>query len=132
MAIRRVESDEPDGEEVWPELYEELGRLPDRFRLPVLLCHLEGLSYEQAARRLGCPIRTVQSRLARGREKLRARLARRGVGPGRGIRLHRRGVPARCLADGGPLRSLETGDGHGGRPLRGRRDRGRTGIRSGR
>ena len=67
--------------EAWPELYEELGRLPDRFRLPVLLCHLEGLSYEQAARRLGCPVRTVQSRLARAREKLRDRLLRRGVGP---------------------------------------------------
>ncbi len=66
-----------------------------------------------------------------------AREAPRPAGPARcraggGIRLHRRGVPARCLADGGPLRSLETGDGHGGRPLRGRRDRGRTGIRSGR
>ncbi len=67
--------------EAWPELYEELGRLPDRFRLPVLLCHLEGLSYEQAAQRLGCPVRTVQSRLSRAREKLRARLFRRGVGP---------------------------------------------------
>jgi hypothetical protein len=85
MAIRRVESEsEPEagtGPEAWPELYEELGRLPDRFRLPVLLCHLEGLSYEQAASRLGCPVRTIQSRLARAREKLRARLIRRGVGP---------------------------------------------------
>jgi RNA polymerase sigma factor (sigma-70 family) len=80
MAIRRVESDECGGVEAWPELYEELGRLPDRFRLPVLLCHLEGLSYEQAAQRLGCPVRTVQSRLSRAREKLRDRLLRRGVG----------------------------------------------------
>jgi RNA polymerase sigma factor (sigma-70 family) len=80
MAIRRVESLGDTGSEAWPELYEELGRLPDRFRLPVLLCHLEGLSYQQAARRLGCPVRTVQSRLARAREKLRARLIRRGVG----------------------------------------------------
>ena len=82
MAIRRVESDERGGMEAWPELYEELGRLPDRFRLPVLLCHLEGLSYEQAAQRLGCPVRTVQSRLSRAREKLRDRLLRRGVGRG--------------------------------------------------
>ena len=81
MMIRRVESEETGGSEAWPELYEELGRLPDRFRLPVLLCHLEGLSYEQAAQRLGCPVRTVQSRLARAREKLRARLVRRGLGP---------------------------------------------------
>ena len=63
------------------ELYEELGRLPDRFRLPILLCHLEGLTYEQAAQQLGCPVRTVQSRLARARQRLRDRLTRRGVGP---------------------------------------------------
>jgi RNA polymerase sigma factor (sigma-70 family) len=69
------------GPEAWPELYEELGRLPDRFRIPVLLCHLEGLSHEQAAGRLGCPVRTIQSRLSRARDKLRARLIRRGVGP---------------------------------------------------
>src|SRR5262249_52702646 len=78
---RRAEPDERDGTEAWPELYEELGRLPDRFRLPVLLCHLEGLSYEQAAQRLGCPVRTVQSRLSRAREELRTRLIRRGLGP---------------------------------------------------
>jgi RNA polymerase sigma factor (sigma-70 family) len=81
MANRRGGPEVETGSDAWPELYEELGRLPDRFRLPVLLCHLEGLSYEQAARRLNCPVRTVQSRLARAREKLRARLIRRGVGP---------------------------------------------------
>ncbi len=81
MAIRDVDRDHRDGSEAWPELYQELGRLPERLRLPILLCHLEGLSYEQAARRLGCPVRTVQSRLARGRERLRDRLSRRGVAP---------------------------------------------------
>ena len=70
-----------DGSETWPELYEELGRLPERFRMPIVLCHLEGLTYEQAAERLGCPVRTIQSRLARGRERLRSRLTRRGVAP---------------------------------------------------
>ena len=79
MAIRGVDHGDRDESEAWPELYEELGRLPERFRLPILLCHLEGLTYEQAARRLGCPVRTVQSRLARRRERLRDRLARRGV-----------------------------------------------------
>jgi RNA polymerase sigma factor (sigma-70 family) len=69
------------GGERWPELYEELGRLPDRYRLPVLFCHLEGLSYEQAAERLGCPVRTVHSRLSRAKMRLRDRLARRGVRP---------------------------------------------------
>src|SRR5262249_58444713 len=83
MSRRRVESESAagTGPEAWPELYEELGRLPDRFRLPVLLCHLEGLSYDQAARQVGCPVRTVQSRLARARARLRVRLARRGLGP---------------------------------------------------
>jgi RNA polymerase sigma factor (sigma-70 family) len=79
--MARHRDDSRDAAETWPELYEELGRLPDRFRLPVLLCHLEGLSYEQAARQLGCPVRTVQSRLARARARLKVRLARRGLGP---------------------------------------------------
>jgi RNA polymerase sigma factor (sigma-70 family) len=65
----------------WAELYEELERLPDKYRLPLVLCHLDGLTYEQAAMRLGCPVRTVQSRLIRGRERLRGRLVRRGLAP---------------------------------------------------
>ena len=73
--------DDRDNSDHWPELYEELDRLPERFRLPIVLCHLEGLTYEQAARRLGCPVRTVQSRLTRGRARLRDRLARRGLAP---------------------------------------------------
>jgi RNA polymerase sigma factor (sigma-70 family) len=81
MAIRDIDRGDRDGSESWPELYEELGRLPERFRLPIVLCHLEGLTYEQAAQQLGCPVRTVQSRLARARERLRDRLARRGVAP---------------------------------------------------
>jgi RNA polymerase sigma factor (sigma-70 family) len=64
------------------ELYDELERLPERYRLPIVLCHLEGLTYEQAAARLDCPVRTVHTRLARGRERLRGRLARRGLAPG--------------------------------------------------
>jgi RNA polymerase sigma factor (sigma-70 family) len=75
----RVEDGEPP--RTWPELHEELGRLPEKFRLPIVLCHLEGLSHAQAAERLRCPVRTIQSRLARGRARLRSRLSRRGVGP---------------------------------------------------
>ncbi len=81
MAMRDIYGSDRDGAEVWPELYQELSRLPERFRLPVVLCHLEGLTYEQAAQRLGCPVRTVHSRLARARVRLRDRLARRGVAP---------------------------------------------------
>jgi RND family efflux transporter MFP subunit len=60
-------------------LHEEIDRLPERYRSPVVLCDLEGRSYEQAARHLGWPIGTVKSRLSRGRERLRDRLIRRGV-----------------------------------------------------
>jgi len=47
--------------------------------LPVVLCYFEGLSLDEAARRLRCPAGTLRSRLARAREKLRHGLARRGV-----------------------------------------------------
>ncbi len=78
MTLRRTGGDDP---EAYRELYDALDRIPERFRLPILLCHLEGLTYEQAAERLGCPVRTVQSRLARGRKRLHDRLSRQGVGP---------------------------------------------------
>jgi RNA polymerase sigma factor (sigma-70 family) len=60
---------------------EEIARLPGRYRSAVVLCYLEGLTQEQAARRLRCPVGTVQSRLHRARERLRPALARRGLAP---------------------------------------------------
>ncbi len=57
----------------------ELRQLPECFRTPVLLCDLEGLSHEEAASRLGCPLGTIKSRLTRGRLRLRDRLVRRGI-----------------------------------------------------
>ncbi|WP_337174976.1 sigma-70 family RNA polymerase sigma factor [Paludisphaera sp.] len=60
-------------------LIEEVDRLPARYREPVVLCHLQGLGYEEAASRLGCPSSTLGVRLKRAREKLRGRLERRGV-----------------------------------------------------
>ncbi|MFI5387336.1 MAG: sigma-70 family RNA polymerase sigma factor [Fimbriimonadales bacterium] len=65
--------------ERWDRLHDELGRLPESFREPLVLCYLEGLTQEQAAAQLRCPLGTVQSRLARGRAKLKARLTKRGV-----------------------------------------------------
>jgi uncharacterized protein (TIGR03067 family) len=62
-----------------PMLFEEIGRLPDKYRIPLVLCYLEGKTNEQAAQHLGCPPGTVFSRLARARERLRLRLTRRGL-----------------------------------------------------
>ncbi len=71
----------PPPSDLFPELYEELDRLPEPFRAAVVLCDLEGHPYDRAAGLLGCPIGTLQSRLARGRDRLRKRLERRGLGP---------------------------------------------------
>jgi RNA polymerase sigma factor (sigma-70 family) len=68
-----------DNEGLKSLLHEELGRLPERFRTPIVLCDLEGQTYETVARQLGWPLGTVKSRLARGRERLRDRIARRGA-----------------------------------------------------
>jgi RNA polymerase sigma factor (sigma-70 family) len=62
-----------------PLIHHELARLPEQFRAAIVLCCLEGLSQQQAARQLGWPLGTLQSRLARGREQLRAKLMRRGI-----------------------------------------------------
>src|SRR5581483_4911441 len=50
-----------------PVLFEEIGRLPDKCRVPFVLCYLQGKTNEQAAEQLGCPAGTVFSRLARAR-----------------------------------------------------------------
>jgi RNA polymerase sigma factor (sigma-70 family) len=60
-------------------LDEEMVALPAKYRAPLVLCYLEGLTNEAAAERLGWPPGSMSYRLARGRELLRKRLVRRGV-----------------------------------------------------
>jgi RNA polymerase sigma factor (sigma-70 family) len=70
---------EPAWDEVRPLLDEELARLPDRLRAPLVLCYLQGKTNAEAARELGRPPGSMSKLLARGRDLLRHRLARRGV-----------------------------------------------------
>ena len=60
-------------------LHEEVDRLPESLRVPIVLCYLEGLTHGEVASRLRWPIGTVRSRMARARGLLRARLTRRGL-----------------------------------------------------
>lgn len=60
-------------------VHEELERLPETLRVPVLLCYLEGKSRDEVAEQLGVTVHTVKGRLERGRNLLRERLVKRGV-----------------------------------------------------
>jgi RNA polymerase sigma factor (sigma-70 family) len=62
-----------------PVLDDAVRSLPARYREPVVLCYLQGMTHAEAARQLGCPPGTVATRLSRARHQLRARLVRRGV-----------------------------------------------------
>ena len=63
-------------------LCEEVDRLPERYRVPVLLCFFEGLTHAEAARRTGLPVGTIAGRLARAKALLARRLTRRGAALG--------------------------------------------------
>jgi RNA polymerase sigma factor (sigma-70 family) len=76
---------EMTGQEVLAALDEELLKLPERDRAPLVLCYLEGLTRDEAARHLGCPLGTLKSRLERGRDRLHTALVRRGLGLSAGL-----------------------------------------------
>jgi RNA polymerase sigma factor (sigma-70 family) len=80
---RQMAKPEAIEEDVWrdlrPLLDQELSRLPDKYREPVVLCDLEGHTRKAAARRLGCPEGTLSVRLSRARVMLAKRLARHGL-----------------------------------------------------
>ncbi len=63
-----------------PILDDAINGLPAKYRVPFVLCHLQGLTNAQAARQLGCPEGTVATRLSRARQRLRGRLAKHGLG----------------------------------------------------
>jgi RNA polymerase sigma factor (sigma-70 family) len=77
---------DPTDQAAWLELRRvldaELSQIPEKYRTAFILCHLEGKTCEEAAAHLGVPRGTVQSRVGRARERLRARLSLRGWMPG--------------------------------------------------
>jgi RNA polymerase sigma factor (sigma-70 family) len=83
-ATEKVEQDSSgdlERRELLAALDEEVTRLPEKYRAAVVLCDLEGRTYEEAARQLECALGTLKSRLASGRDRLRRRLIRRGLAP---------------------------------------------------
>ncbi len=89
-ARERAGSDRPAGDpgpwdDLIPLLHEEIGRLPEKYRAPIVLCDLGSLTRDEAAGQLGWPPGTVAGRLDRGRRLLRDRMARRGAAVGGGL-----------------------------------------------
>ncbi len=80
-AANMVMHEDRAGSELERVLHEEINRLPNCYRIPIVLCDLEACSCEEAARRMGCPVGTVKSWRFRGRQRLRERLIRLGLAP---------------------------------------------------
>jgi RNA polymerase sigma factor (sigma-70 family) len=80
---RKMSRPEAIAEDLWqdvrPVLDQELNGLPEKYRVPLVLCDLEGKSRKEAARQLGWPEGTVAGRLARARSLLARRLKRHGI-----------------------------------------------------
>ena len=82
---------------------EEIRRLPEKYRRPVVLCYLEGRTHEEAARRLRCSAGSVRGRLDRARQKLKDRLTRRGVAPAAGLTAMAAGAEVASAAVPAPM-----------------------------
>jgi RNA polymerase sigma factor (sigma-70 family) len=74
-----TESSEAVWDELRPLLDEELAKLPEKYRAPLVLCFLQGKTHQEAAAELGWPSGSMSRRMSRAQELLRSRLARRGV-----------------------------------------------------
>src|SRR5262245_46769659 len=79
--LAAADGSDPELFDVRPILDAELGKLSAKHRDILVMCLLQGLTAEEAAHQLSCPLGTVKSRLARGREALRGRLSARGLAP---------------------------------------------------
>ncbi len=79
MAAKNLDGRED--EEAKSAAFEELDRLPESLRTPIVLCILEGYTQTQAAELLRWPLRTLERRLAKARKRLRERLVHRGLAP---------------------------------------------------
>jgi RNA polymerase sigma factor (sigma-70 family) len=79
-------------------LDQELDRLPEVYRTPLILCCLQGLTQQQAAEHLGCPLGTLKCRVRRGQARLRDRLSRRGLAPSSDLAIATKLAPPAIVA----------------------------------
>ena len=112
----RTGVDDPLAEAAWKEirgvLDEEMGRLPEALRSPLILCYFDGLSRDEAAEKLGCSRRTLMRRLEKARERLRERLERRGVATvGIGVAVLTSGELSACVSDRMSAAAVSAGTG---------------------
>src|SRR5262249_41884838 len=88
-AMKNQRFAEMDDNQAWndlrPVIDEELSRLPEKYREPVVLCYLEGNTEQEAAQQLDCPLGTLSWRLVHARELLRTRLTKRGIALSTGL-----------------------------------------------